>query len=84
MIHPLLSYAIRGVIWYQGESNAGRATQYRTAFPLLIGDWRKQWHNEDFPFYFCQLANFMPKKPDPVESAWAELRDAQASALRRV
>lgn len=82
MIHPLLSYAIRGVIWYQGESNAGRATQYRTAFPLLIGDWRKQWHNEDFPFYFCQLANFMPKKPDPAESAWAELRDAQASALR--
>ena len=82
MIHPLLPYGIRGVIWYQGESNSGRATQYRTAFPLLISDWRKQWHNEDLPFYFCQLANFMPKKPDPAESAWAELRDAQASALR--
>jgi sialate O-acetylesterase len=82
MIHPLLPYAIRGVIWYQGEANAVRANQYRTAFPLLIGDWRKQWHNGDLPFYFCQLANFMPKKPDPSESAWAELRDAQASVLR--
>jgi len=77
MINPIVPYAIRGVIWYQGEANAGRALQYHTAFPLLISDWRKVWAQGDSPFYFCQLANFMPKKPQPVESAWAELREAQ-------
>ncbi|MEI6491203.1 MAG: sialate O-acetylesterase [Verrucomicrobiota bacterium] len=82
MIHPILPYAIRGAIWYQGESNSGRAYQYRTAFPLMITDWRKQWNQGDFPFYFCQLANFMAKKPDPGDSAWAELRDAQTSTLK--
>ncbi|MEI8310284.1 MAG: sialate O-acetylesterase [Verrucomicrobiota bacterium] len=82
MIHPVLPYAIRGAIWYQGETNAGRAYQYRTAFPLMITDWRKQWNQGDFPFYFCQLANFMAKKPGPDESSWAELRDAQSSTLK--
>ncbi len=81
MVNPILPYAIRGVIWYQGESNAGRAVQYRTAFPLMITDWRKQWNQGDFPFYFCQLANFMPKKPEPGDSAWAELREAQSMTL---
>ena len=82
MIHPILPYAIRGAIWYQGESNAGRAYQYRTAFPLMITDWRKQWNQGDFPFYFCQLANFMAKKPEAGESAWAELREAQSLTLK--
>lgn len=82
MIHPIIPYAIRGVIWYQGESNVDRAYQYRTAFPLLITDWRKQWNQGDFPFYFCQIANYRPKKPEPGESTWAELRDAQSSALK--
>jgi len=82
MIHPILPYAIRGAIWYQGESNAGRAYQYRTAFPLMITDWRKQWNQGDFPFYFCQLANYMVKKPDPGESLWAELREAQSLTLK--
>lgn len=81
MVNPILPYAIRGAIWYQGESNAGRAIQYRTAFPLLIADWRKQWNQGDFPFYFCQLANYMPKKPEPGDSAWAELREAQSMTL---
>ena len=81
MIHPLVPYAFRGVIWYQGESNAGRAFQYRTAFPLMINDWRKQWNRADLPFYFCQLANFNGKKPEPGESNWPELRDAQSSTL---
>jgi len=81
MINPLIPYAISGVIWYQGESNTGRAWQYRTAFPLLITDWRSQWKQGDFPFYFCQLANYQPKKPEPEESVWAELRDAQSSTL---
>lgn len=82
MIHPLLPATISGVIWYQGESNAGRAWQYRTAFPLLISDWRAQWENADLPFYFCQLANFQPKRSEPGESGWAELREAQSSALK--
>ncbi len=81
MIRPLIPVAIRGVIWYQGESNAGRAFQYRTAFPLLIQDWRKQWGRGDFPFYFCQLANFMAKAAQPGDSAWAELREAQSLGL---
>jgi sialate O-acetylesterase len=81
MVAPLIPYAISGVIWYQGESNAGRAWQYRTAFPLLIKDWRKQWGQGDFPFYFCQLANYLTKQPAPGESAWAELRDAQSATL---
>ncbi len=82
MINPIVPYAIRGVIWYQGEANAGRALQYHTAFPLLISDWRKVWQQGDFPFYFCQLANYMPKKTDPGESAWAELREAQNQTLQ--
>jgi len=81
MIAPILPYAMSGVVWYQGETNADRAWQYRTAFPLLISDWRKQWQRE-FPFYFCQLANFKPKKPVPEESSWAELREAQSQALK--
>ena len=81
MVAPLIPYAISGVVWYQGESNADRAWQYRTSFPLLITDWRKQWAQGDFPFYFCQLANFKAKQPEPEESKWAELRAAQSSAL---
>lgn len=81
MIHPILPYAISGAIWYQGESNAGRAEQYNIAFPLLISDWRKQWNQGDFPLYFCQLANFKDKLPDAGESDWAELREAQLATL---
>lgn len=65
IVKPLIPYAIKGVIWYQGESNASRAFQYRTLFPLLISDWRKQWDQGDFPFYFVQLANYLPKKDAP-------------------
>lgn len=81
MIHPLIPYAISGVIWYQGETNAGRAFQYRTAFPLMIEDWRKAWGQGDFPFYFCQLPNYLDKKPVPGEGSWAELRESQSKAL---
>ncbi|MDD5184605.1 MAG: sialate O-acetylesterase, partial [Paludibacter sp.] len=80
MIHPLIPYSFKGVIWYQGENNVDRAYQYRDLFPLLIQDWRKQW-NSDFPFYFVQLANFLPQNLKPESSAWAELREAQANAL---
>ena len=81
MIQPLIPYAIRGAIWYQGESNAGRAYQYRNLFPTMIRDWRENWGQGAFPFYFVQLANFMAVKPDPAESAWAELREAQSMTL---
>lgn len=80
MIAPLVPYAFKGVVWYQGESNSGRAYQYRTLFPLLIHDWRSKW-GKDFPFYFVQLANYMNVKDIPSESAWAELREAQLQTL---
>ena len=81
MLLPLIPYAIRGVIWYQGETNAERAYQYRRLFPLMIGHWREEWNQGDFPFYFVQLANFKAAKPTPGDSSWAELREAQAMAL---
>ena len=82
MIHPLLPYRIKGAIWYQGESNAGRAYKYRTLFPLMIQDWRNHWDQGDFPFLFVQLANFMQPDSQPSESAWAELREAQLMTLK--
>ncbi len=81
MIAPLAPYALRGAIWYQGESNAGRAYQYRELFPLLIKDWRKQWQQGDFPFLFVQLANYRGVNVEPVEDDWAELREAQTMTL---
>jgi sialate O-acetylesterase len=80
MIRPLIPFAMQGVIWYQGESNAGRSFQYRTAFPLLINDWRKQWKS-DFPFLFVQLASFGEQPTSNKGSGLAELREAQAMAL---
>lgn len=82
MIKPLIPYGIRGAIWYQGESNAGRAYQYRKLFPAMIQDWRKNWGSDEFPFLFVQLANFMDRNPDAnAPSAWAELREAQSMTL---
>lgn len=76
MIEPLLPFAIKGVLWYQGESNASRAFQYQTSFPLLIDDWRTKF-NADFPFYFVQLATFKNKGNSNDGCPWAELREAQ-------
>ena len=83
MIAPLIPYAIKGAIWYQGESNAGRSYQYRTLFPAMIQDWRKQWGQGDFPFFFVQLANFQARRnaDPPWNSGWAELREAQSMTL---
>lgn len=81
MIHPLIPAAIAGVIYNHGTSNSERAWQYRTAFPLMIADWRKQWGRGDFPFYFCQLYNFQPHQEKPSESLWAEVREGQIAAL---
>jgi sialate O-acetylesterase len=81
MIHPLLPVGIKGAIWYQGESNAGKAYEYRTLFPMLISNWRQVWGQGDFPFIFVQLANFMQPADEPGESSWAELREAQTMTL---
>jgi sialate O-acetylesterase len=80
MINPMTKFRIKGVVWYQGENNTGRAYSYRTLFSALISNWRSQWGYE-FPFYWVQLANLYPLNETPVESAWAELREAQTMAL---
>jgi sialate O-acetylesterase len=82
MIYPLIPFAIKGALWYQGENNAGRAYQYRKAFPLMITDWRKQWGEGNFPFYFVQLASFNSANGNSQKgSTWAELREAQTLTL---
>ncbi len=80
MIAPIVPFAFKGVIWYQGESNASRAHQYRRLFPALIEDWRNAWKQE-LPFYFVQLPN-LDRQPEPSKSGWAELREAQLMTLR--
>ena len=83
MIAPLVPFAIKGAIWYQGESNAGRAEQYRRLFRDMIRNWRQDWGEKDFTFLAVQLAPWDPKRSleeiasKPVESGWAELREAQ-------
>lgn len=82
MIHPIEQYAIKGIIWYQGESNEERAYQYNKAFPLLINSWRERF-GENTPFYYVQLATFRTKGNNSNEgSAWAELREAQTNTLQ--
>ncbi len=84
VLHPVIGYGIRGAIWYQGESNAGRAYQYRHLFPLMIQNWRDEWQQGNFPFYWVQLADFRDEKPDPTESDWAELREAQTQTMSKL
>ena len=81
MIAPLLPMTIKGVIWYQGEHNASRAYEYRKLFPNMINDWRTHFKQGDFPFLFVQLANYMNMESEPLESDWAELREAQSMTL---
>jgi len=83
LLAPLFNYAIKGVIWYQGESNIGegRAQEYKELFVTLINDWRKEWRQGDFPFLYVQLANFMQSYNHPTESHWAELRESQLKTL---
>ena len=81
MINPLIPFAFKGVIWYQGESNEPRAYQYKKAFPLLIEDWRSKF-NSDFPFYYVQLASYATKGNSNEGCAWAEIREAQTNTLK--
>ena len=83
MIAPLVDYRIRGAIWYQGESNAQRAYQYRTLLPALIREWRTEWKGGDFPFLIVQLTNF-GNTSEFADSTWAELREAQLFTARTV
>lgn len=80
MIRPLVPFRLKGAIWYQGESNVGRARQYSRLFPAMIRAWRREFGG-DFAFLFVQLANFQARRSEPGESAWAELREAQDAAL---
>ena len=83
MINPIINYGIRGVAWYQGESNAQehRGIQYRRLFPQLINDWRQKWDEGNFPFLFVSIANYGVADTKPAESDWAEVREAQTLAL---
>ena len=81
MVAPLVPFGIKGAIWYQGESNANRAYQYRVLFPAMIQSWRKVWGLGDFPFLFVQLANFKAVDREPRDDAWPELREAQLMTL---
>lgn len=83
MIAPLIPFAIRGALWYQGEGNAGRAYQYRKLLPALIGSWRAAWGQGDFPFLIVQLANYGEGTITSAGSAWAELREAQLVTFRK-
>ena len=69
VLHPIIGYGIRGAIWYQGESNAGRAYQYRSLFPLMINTWREHWQQGDFPFYWVQLADFKQEALEQIGRA---------------
>lgn len=78
MIAPLLPFGVKGAIWYQGESNADRAAQYRELLPALIRDWRQRFGPPEFGFHIVSLANFLAVNSDPRDHEWAELREAQA------
>lgn len=82
MLAPLLNYRFKGILWYQGESNAGRPDEYRSLLPALINDWRHNLGSDDLPFILVQLPNFMEAKESPGESSWALFREAQAEALK--
>jgi sialate O-acetylesterase len=84
MIHPLLDFPVKGVIWYQGESNTERVDDYPVLLGSMIKSWRAGWKQGDLPFYQVQLAGFMPAPKDPEDTAWARLREAQVTTAREV
>jgi len=81
MIAPLLNLKIKGVLWYQGESNTGNPFGYKEAFSTMITDWRTKWGQGNFLFLFVQLTNYMEEYPEPRESNWAALRQSQLETL---
>jgi len=81
MITPLTNYTIKGAIWYQGESNVGRADEYKKLLSSMIACWRKNWKLGDFPFIVTQLPNYLKAQPAPTDSQWARIREAQLKSL---
>jgi len=81
MIAPLQNYRIKGVVWYQGESNASKPKEYHNLFATMIKNWREQWNEGDFPFIFVQLPNYMEARKEPSQSDWALLRESQRKTL---
>ncbi|MCT2535151.1 sialate O-acetylesterase [Aquibacillus koreensis] len=81
MISPLKNFTIKGVLWYQGESNSGQPEGYRELFHDLVNDWRNNWNMGEFPFIFTQLTNFEADPKNPKATNWAELREEQRMSL---
>ena len=81
MIAPAIDYAVKGFLWYQGEANAGKPSDYNRIMTALITDWRNKWNLGTLPFIYVQLPNFMEVSYYPVESGWAELREQQLQTL---
>jgi len=81
MVAPVVPYGIKGICWYQGESNTGKPLDYQYLLPALIHDWRSKWKNDSLPFLYVQLPGFMDFNYTPSESNWALLREAQLKAL---
>lgn len=81
MVNPLVSFPIKGILWYQGEANVGNAARYSDMFQAMIQDWRSKWQNMEMPFYFVQLANYLKRQEVQPDSQWAALREAQSDAL---
>lgn len=84
VLHPTIGYGIKGVVWYQGESNSSQAKEYRELFPFMIQHWRNEWKQGDFPFYWVQLADFKAYQTEPGDSDWAELREAQTLTMSKL
>jgi len=84
MLAPLLPYAVKGAIWYQGETNVGRAPQYERVMATLVRDWRERFEVGDFPFLVVQLANYLERRDAPADSEWARLREAQLHVSQNV
>lgn len=82
MVTSVAPYSVKGAIWYQGESNVGRAAEYAVLFPEMINSWRRVWNDPKMAFHFVQLASFGPEGDSTTESGWAELREAQTAALK--
>jgi sialate O-acetylesterase len=81
LVAPAVRYGVRGFLWYQGEANTSHPEDYHALMVALIADWRRKWHNDELPFLYVQLPNFMEAQYTPGESQWAELREAQLQTL---
>lgn len=84
MIYPIRHYQVKGAIWYQGESNAGRSQEYGALMSALITNWRELWEMPDMPFLLVQLPNYMKKHEKPTDSGWARIREAQLNAFKTI